>query len=48
MDAFRKAAAGLVPPEEIVRLGFSVASAVEEREAVEERGAVEEREAVEA
>jgi hypothetical protein len=32
VDAFRKAAAGLVPPEEILRLGFSVASAMEERQ----------------
>jgi type IV pilus assembly protein PilB len=29
-DAIRKAAVGLIPPDEIVRLGFSVASAVEE------------------
>ena len=31
-DAFRKAAAGRVPPEEILRLGFSVASAMEEKQ----------------
>lgn len=30
VDAFRKAAAGLIPPEEVVRLGFTVASALEE------------------
>jgi len=30
VDAFHKSAAGLVPPEEVVRLGFGIASALEE------------------